>query len=132
MEKFGKRHSIKMNRIHGEAGSTDISTIQVDKAGIKEKIERYTHRDIYNFDETAMFYAAPPRTTISRQGFSGWKENKKRLTVGLLFNADGTDKWFDILMIGHAEDPTASASTKKGKKQLIMDSRYIIITAMLG
>ncbi|OAD67401.1 Homeodomain-like DNA binding domain-containing transcription factor [Phycomyces blakesleeanus NRRL 1555(-)] len=80
MEKFGKRHCIKMNRIHGEAGSTDIELLQIDKAAIKEKIEGYSARDIYNFDETALFYAAPPRTTISHQKFSGWKDNKKRLT----------------------------------------------------
>ncbi|OAD79390.1 Homeodomain-like DNA binding domain-containing transcription factor, partial [Phycomyces blakesleeanus NRRL 1555(-)] len=93
MEKFGKRHCIKMNRIHGEADSTDIESLQIDKAAIKEKIERYSACDIYNFDETALFYAVPPRTTISHQKFSGWKENKKRLTVGLLCNANGTDKY---------------------------------------
>lgn len=71
MQKFGKRHGIKMNRIHGEAGSADISAIEIDKASIKESIDRFALKDVYNFDETALFYAAPPRSTISRLGFSG-------------------------------------------------------------
>ncbi|OAD67264.1 hypothetical protein PHYBLDRAFT_118494, partial [Phycomyces blakesleeanus NRRL 1555(-)] len=77
---------------HGEAGSTDIESLQIDKASIKEKIEAYSACDIYNFDETALFYTTLPRTTISRQKFSGWKENKKQLTVDPLCNANGTDK----------------------------------------
>ncbi|OAD71747.1 Homeodomain-like DNA binding domain-containing transcription factor, partial [Phycomyces blakesleeanus NRRL 1555(-)] len=122
MEKFGKRHYIKMNRIHGEAGSTDIESLQIDKAAIKEKIEAYSACDIYNFDETVLFYAAPPRTTISCQKFSGWKENKKWLTVGLLCNADGTDKWSDILMIGHARRP--NCFNKNNKKQEAVDHGF--------
>ncbi|OAD66156.1 Homeodomain-like DNA binding domain-containing transcription factor, partial [Phycomyces blakesleeanus NRRL 1555(-)] len=122
MEKFGKRHCIKMNRIHGEAGSTDIESLQIDKAAIKEKIEGYSACDIYNFDETALFYAAPPRTTISHQKFSGWKDNKKRLTVGLLCNADGMDKWSNVLMIGHARRP--NCFNKNNKKQEASDHGF--------
>ncbi|EPB91822.1 hypothetical protein HMPREF1544_01330 [Mucor circinelloides 1006PhL] len=59
MQKFGKRHGIKMNRIHGEAGSADISAIEIDKASIKESIDRFALKDVYNFDETAFFYADP-------------------------------------------------------------------------
>ncbi|OAD77057.1 hypothetical protein PHYBLDRAFT_109684 [Phycomyces blakesleeanus NRRL 1555(-)] len=122
MKKFGKRHSIKMNRIHGEAGSTDIESLQINKAAIKEKIEGYSACDIYNFDETALFYAAPPRTTISHQKFSGWKDNKKRLTVGLLCNVDGMDKWSDVLMIGHARRP--NCFNKNNKKQEASDHEF--------
>ncbi|OAD67397.1 Homeodomain-like DNA binding domain-containing transcription factor, partial [Phycomyces blakesleeanus NRRL 1555(-)] len=92
MEKFGKRHCIKMDRIYGEAGSTDIELLQIDKTAIKEKIESYSACNIYNFNEAALFYAISPRTTISHQKFSGWKENKKQLTVDFLCNANGTDK----------------------------------------
>ena len=113
MQKFGKRHGIKMNRIHGEAGSADISAMEIDKASIKESIDRFALKDVYNFDETALFYAAPPRSTISRLGFSGWKENKKRLTLGMICNADGTDKWQDILIIGHARRPYCFSKHQK-------------------
>ncbi|OAD68446.1 Homeodomain-like DNA binding domain-containing transcription factor [Phycomyces blakesleeanus NRRL 1555(-)] len=124
MEKFGKHHCIKMNRIHGEAGSTDIELLQINKAAIKEKIEGYSARDIYNFDETALFYAALPRTTISHHKFSGWKENKKRLTVGFLCNANETDKWSEILIIGHARRP--NCFNKNNKKQKTVDHRFSI------
>ena len=130
MQKFGKRHGIKMNRIHGEAGSADISAIEIDKASIKESIDRFALKDIYNFDETALFYAAPPRSTISRLGFSGWKENKKRLTLGMICNADGTDKWQDILIIGHARRPYCFSKHRRDQKHLTMALICITTTAM--
>lgn len=98
--------------MHGEAGSAEMELLDMDKAKLRETIDKYALKDIYNFDETAVFYAAPPRTTISSQGFSGWKDSKKRLTVGILCNADGSDKWFDPFIIGHARRPDCF---KKGK-----------------
>ncbi|OAD77403.1 hypothetical protein PHYBLDRAFT_108315 [Phycomyces blakesleeanus NRRL 1555(-)] len=124
MEKVEKRHCIKMNRIHGEAASTDIESLQIAKAAIKEKVEGYSACDIYNFDETALFYAALPRTRISHQKFSGWNENKKLLIVGLLYNADGIDKWSDILMIGHAR--RLNCSNKNSKKQEAVDHGFFM------
>lgn len=113
MDKFAKRHLIKMHRIHGEAGSADIEAIAIDKPSLRETIDKYELRDIYNFDETALFYTAAPRTTISTVGFSGWKDNKKRLTLGFVCNADGSDKWNDIVFIGHARRPNCFSIHQK-------------------
>ncbi|OAD81104.1 hypothetical protein PHYBLDRAFT_103533, partial [Phycomyces blakesleeanus NRRL 1555(-)] len=107
---------------HGEAGSTDIESLQIDKAAIKEKIERYSAPDIYNFDETALFYTAPLRTTISHQKFSGWKDKKKHLAVGLLYNADEMYKWSNVLMIGHAR--RLNCFNKNNKKQEASDHGF--------
>ncbi|OAD74876.1 hypothetical protein PHYBLDRAFT_111325, partial [Phycomyces blakesleeanus NRRL 1555(-)] len=124
MEKFGKCYDIKMNQIHDKAGLTDIELLQIDKTAIKEKIEVYSACDIYKFDETVLFYAAPPRKTISYQKFSGWKGNKKWLTVNLLCNANGTDKWSDILIISHAR--RQNCFNKNNKKQEAVDHRFFM------
>lgn len=113
MANFAKRNNLKMHRLHGEAESANMPVIEADLSRIKERIDLYDPKDIYTFDETAVFYAAPPRTTIASHGFSGWKEIKKRLTVGLLCNADGTDRWADTLIIGHAKRPNCFNIHKK-------------------
>ena len=105
MHRFAMRNSLKMHRIHGEAGSADTTAVDIDKEKIRDIMAKYERQDIYNFDETALFYTAAPRTTIAHGSFSGIKENKKRLTVGLICNADGTDKWLEPLLIGHAKKP---------------------------
>lgn len=105
-----------MHRLHGEAGSADMSMIEIDKENLRKTLDKYNLCDIFNFDETAIFYSAPPRTTISHEGFSGWKENKKRLTVGLMCNADVTEKWKDPVIIGHAKRPDCFMINKTRKE----------------
>lgn len=114
MHRFAQRRSLKMHRIHGEAASAEDISFEADRANIEMKLSSYTRDNIYNFDETALFYTAPPRTTISVSGFMGTKESKKRLTVGLVCNADGTDKFFEPLTIGNAQRPRSfSVAGKK-------------------
>lgn len=106
MHRFAKRNSLKMHHLHGEASSADQSTMEADIDRIASTIERYDKENIFNFDETALFFKAAPRSTIAKKGFAGWKEQKKRITVGLLCNADGSIKW-EPLIIGHAKRPDA-------------------------
>lgn len=87
---FAKKQCLKMYRLlHEEASSTDLDAIQVDMDRVISIIEKYDKKDIFNFDEIAIFYTAPPRTTIAQQGFAGWKQEKCR-TAGLLGNSDGS------------------------------------------
>ncbi|OAD76846.1 hypothetical protein PHYBLDRAFT_103563, partial [Phycomyces blakesleeanus NRRL 1555(-)] len=70
---------------------------------IKEKLKMFERQDIFNFDETSLFYKQPPTRTISGQAVSCLKADKMRLTVGLLCNSDGSLK-FDPIIIGkHAK-----------------------------
>lgn len=71
---------------------------------IKRRIAEYGLQDIYNIDETSLFYNLAPNTTISRRQIEGSKKDKTRLTIGFTCNADGSDR-LPLLFIGHAARP---------------------------
>jgi len=57
-------------------------------------INRYKLKDIFNVDETGLFYNLKPSTTQTHKGDSchGRTKSKQRVTVLLDCNADGTEK----------------------------------------
>ena len=69
-------------------------------------IRKYHPKDVYNCDETALFYQALPRRTVVKRGTNvhGSKASKKRLTLLLTANADGSHK-FKPMIIGSAQNP---------------------------
>lgn len=91
--RFKNRFDLARYKIHGESGSADISSASVAKkiAAIQETLKAYEPRDIYNMDETAVFYCNPPTTTIASGRIEGVKQDKTRMTVALTVNADSSD-----------------------------------------
>ncbi|KAG0162828.1 hypothetical protein DFQ29_003663, partial [Apophysomyces sp. BC1021] len=69
-----------MHRVHGEAGDVDETAIATSIETFKSKIEAYKPCDVYNMDETALYYNYPPATTISNNPILGGKADKARLT----------------------------------------------------
>ena len=104
LQAFNHRHSFHEHRIHGESGDAQMSNIDGLVAVIKGKIAQYEARDVYNMDETGLFYNLAPDTTISRRQIEGSKKDKTRLTIAFTCNSDGTDR-LPPLFIGHAEKP---------------------------
>jgi hypothetical protein len=90
--------------LHGDRGDVSPETIEAHQKKIRELAKDYELRDIYNADETGLFYQMAPSKTISRRGFSASKKAKIRLSILLCANADGTDKR-DPLILGHANKP---------------------------
>jgi hypothetical protein len=55
---FYARYNIKCKELEGEAGSVDESTIQEWFSKVSNMIEDYEDKDVYNLDETGLFYKA--------------------------------------------------------------------------
>jgi len=54
--------------LHGESGSADIAAINLSLPNIINTTNKYSLCDVYNMDETGLFYAmAPDHTIASRQ-----------------------------------------------------------------
>ena len=103
LESFYSRHGFKTHNLHGEAASVPVvNTEDLDK--IKSKINEYGLRNVYNMDETGLFYCMAPSKTISQRQIEGSKKDKTRLTVAFTCNADGSDK-LEPLFLGHSERP---------------------------
>ena len=73
----------------------------------------YEPRDLYNADETGVFFNVLPDRTLAYKGESchDGKHSKDSLTVLLCVNSDGSDKQVPIV-IGKSPKPSASRTLK--------------------
>ena len=106
LTKVFKRNNLKSRYTYGESASVDITTenIQNEIKKIQSFLKDYQPKDILNFDETGLYYEQAPRRTVCSVPLGCLKKSKKRLTVGLLCNADGTYKGHPIV-IGQSKHP---------------------------
>jgi hypothetical protein len=56
LEAFKVHHGIKKHRRFEESGSFDMTTVVVALPGIRQVVDAYEWRDIYNMDESGLFY----------------------------------------------------------------------------
>lgn len=107
LQGFKNRYGIVGRMISGESSSADSEGAA---AWVEQKLpgilERYEPRDTYNADETALFYEMLPNRTLTLKGdlCHGGKQSKRRLTVLLCVNSDGSDKRVP-LVIGKSARP---------------------------
>lgn len=115
VEKFLLRHNLKSMKLSGERGSADIDAIRAELPSLQRIISRYKASDVFNMDETGLFYCMAPDRTIASRQLGGMKKDKKRMTVALCANSDGTEKRA-LFFIGHSEKPRCFK--KKRAKEL--------------
>jgi hypothetical protein len=104
LEKFQKRHGFKSFKSYGESGSVNLDVVSTARNVLKEVTSRYSPKDIFNMDETGLFYTMAPDRTIARKKAEGIKQDKTRLTLALSCNADGSEL-LNPFFIGHANKP---------------------------
>ncbi|CAB4480798.1 unnamed protein product [Rhizophagus irregularis] len=78
--------------IHGESESAPLASLPEERTKLQQLLSRYTLDQIYNIDETGLFYRMSPSQTLSTKPVPGRKKDKTRITVLLGANATGTDK----------------------------------------
>ncbi len=64
LEKFVTRHSISSRLVCGESGNVSLETVEEWKARLPLLLEQYTEEDVYNADETGLFFKALSRSLI--------------------------------------------------------------------
>jgi len=104
LQSFNQRHSFREHRIHGESGDAQMTNIDELIIIIKRRIVEYAAQDIYNMDETGLFYNLASDIIISRRQIEGSKKDKTRLIIGFICNADDSDR-LPSLFIDHATKP---------------------------
>lgn len=65
--------------IHGESGSAPVESLDVEREKIREILKNYDLSEIYNADETGLFFRMVPQRTISSQNVAGKKKVKIKL-----------------------------------------------------
>jgi hypothetical protein len=116
-EAFKVRHGIKKHHKFGESGSVDMTTVATALSGIRQVLDAYEWCDIYNMDESGLFYRMQVHTVSSKRyqmslslanyacsptlqadnslatkQLEGRKQSKERLTLALCCNGDGSNK----------------------------------------
>lgn len=104
LDKLKKRHGIKARRLHGEVGSVSAAAVAAGREALQEATKDYSKQDIFNVDETALYHCFASDRSHSKKCFSGIKQVKKRITVAVTSNADGSVK-VPLLFIGTARQP---------------------------
>lgn len=107
LERFKKRHNIAFKTISGEGASVNPEDVSSFLSKLPSLIENYRPCDIYNADETGLFYRALPDKTLALKGekCTGGKMAKERLTILHCANmAGGKEK---LVVIGKAARPRA-------------------------
>jgi hypothetical protein len=67
LEAFKVRHGIKKHRRFRESGSVDMTTVAATLPGIHQVLNAYEWRDIYNMDESGLFYCMQVHTVSSKR-----------------------------------------------------------------
>lgn len=101
---FKACYSISMKAICGESEGVDPVVVAVGRYETRQIISQYSANDVYNCDESALFFRTPPGKALSAGPVHGTKSYKDHVTVMFCCNATGTDKR-KLLVIGKAKQP---------------------------
>jgi hypothetical protein len=104
LTKFKSRHGIKRIVLHGGASSADPEEVQLARCSIRLIAADSQLDDIYNQDETGVFWRRLPMRTLATGKHAGRKKDQLRITLSLTCNASGTDKR-EFFLIGRAKPP---------------------------
>ena len=112
LDNFKKRHNLKQYNIHGEAGSAPIQDLDSMREKLRQTLRDYDPKDIFNCDETGLFWKMKPSHTISNGPVAGTKQSKDRVTILFTCNSTGTEKLCP-LFIHKYENPRALKNINK-------------------
>lgn len=109
LQKFKVRHGIRLLKMSGEKLSSTLENVSPFKGNFFNKIKtlNLTHDQIYNADETGLYWKLLPDKTYvlsSEKTASGLKQSKQRITLLGCANATGAHK-LTPLIIGKAKSP---------------------------
>lgn len=116
LDNFKQRYGIRLLRITGEKLSCDVSQIGpfFEKFYAKVREMELTPEQIYNADESALFYRILPTKTFvaaTEKSAPGTKSSKERFTFMLCSNSTGTHE-VTQLVIGKSKNPRCFAGFK--------------------
>ncbi|CAF3999186.1 unnamed protein product [Rotaria sordida] len=105
LDRFRTRYNIHFRTICGEARAVDPNTVNDWKVRLHSIIEHYDACNIFNCDETSLFYKLMPDRSlvVNRNDCRGGKRSKDRYTVMLCSNMLGTEKLKPVVIGKYAK-----------------------------
>ena len=72
--RFKQRNGLQQIRFSGEANSAPLETLSEERLKLQILLSRYNKEDIYNADETGLFFRMEPNQTLSTGAVAGHKK----------------------------------------------------------
>ena len=112
LARFQARNKISARAVSGESGGVDQTTVEEWKTRLPQLCDGFKPQDIFNADETGLFFRALPKRSLVEKGDSchGIKSPKDRIT--LLLCASMTGEKLKPLAIGNAVKPRCFRNIK--------------------
>ena len=101
---YKDRHGLKWREFHGEAASAPLGSLTAERKILQALLKHYVKRNIFNADETGLYWRATPKRGLVKGKTSGFKKDKARVTLLLCSNADGSEK-LKPFVIGTSQAP---------------------------
>ena len=115
LERFKERNGITFKKVCGEAKSVDTASTDMTEweQRLRRLLDQYIPNDIYNADDTGVFYILLPDKTLEYKKVDchGGKKSKERLTALVCANMSGNDK-LPLLIIGKSANPRCFKNKK--------------------
>ncbi|GES88099.1 tigger transposable element-derived protein 6-like [Rhizophagus clarus] len=90
---FKRRHGLHQFKKQGEASSApSAESIENNRLALQQFLRSYNPEDIWNGDETSLFWKMEPSRVLACSLISGHKKEKSRVTIFCATNATGTEK----------------------------------------
>ncbi|GET64012.1 CENP-B homolog protein 2-like [Rhizophagus irregularis DAOM 181602=DAOM 197198] len=112
LSNFKQRNNLHTYKKKKEAGSAPIDELPQMRAELREILQAYELKDIWNCDETALFWRLEPSKTIAHDPVLGKKRPKKRVSILATCNASG-DERLPLVFIHKYETPRALKGIEK-------------------
>jgi hypothetical protein len=72
--RFKKRNGLRRYKLHGESASVSLETLSQEREKLQRTLRRYNLDDIYNADETGLFFRMTPNETLAHSPVNGTKK----------------------------------------------------------
>ena len=107
LDNFKKRNGITFKTVQCEAGRVDLQPLlEWQQQVLQPLLRQFSADDVFNLDETGLFWRLLPNKTMSFRGerCTGGKKSKHRITLLIGANMSGTEK-FPLLAVGKSNRP---------------------------
>ncbi|UYV71793.1 hypothetical protein LAZ67_9000425 [Cordylochernes scorpioides] len=91
LDGFKERNKISFKTICGESGAVNLQVAEQWKNNLRELIQDKDARDVFNVDETGLFFKCTPDKTLAfkHENCHGGKLSKERVTLLVIFLRSG-------------------------------------------
>lgn len=111
LRNFQSRKEIKGYKLSGESGDVNQEAVETQMTAIRHELREYRPQDIFNCDESGLFWRAIPDRSLATTAIPGRKRVKSRITAHFCCNSDGSER-LPIMFINNAKTPRSFAGAK--------------------